>query len=193
MTGPRCRYYRRALRLSQQVPNDTALDVYAYGAGRCYLNLSRLDSAIVLLRQSVQAAWLTHDTMQATRSANVVVDVYSRQGLPDSVRAVVRRLRALYPHTRPGTIARNNLDNTLAAIARTKASMPKPCATAWPSWPFAAPSTTPAKPASCWATSASYFTCKASFGSRSPTALRPARPGAALTAPGAVCCPNSTP
>ncbi|MBO0357621.1 tetratricopeptide repeat protein [Hymenobacter sp. BT186] len=106
--------YNRAWRLAQAAHNDTLVGRHAYHAGRSYYNLVRLDSAVFLLRLSWQASWRAQDLAQVISAGNFLMLTYGDQGRPDSVRAMLSRLRALYPRTRPRTEARARLDNVLA-------------------------------------------------------------------------------
>ena len=106
--------YRRAVRLDRLAGLDTLLAAHAYYAGITYFNLERFDSAAALLRQSVQVHLRLGQIAYAVDAAGYLSSAYSRQGQPDSMRAVRRRLEALYARTRPGTRERTALDDCLA-------------------------------------------------------------------------------
>ncbi len=110
--------YCRALRLAQAAPNDTLLGQNAYYAGRSYFEIGRPDSAAGWLRLGQRASMAGHDTAQAVQTANYLLLAYTSQARPDSVRAVVGWLRALYPHTRPGTRPRDTMNGTLGGYCQ---------------------------------------------------------------------------
>lgn len=112
--------YHRAVRLDQRAHNDTLLARHSFAAGRTYLEIGQLDSAAALLRQSRRASLAATDTTQAVKAANYAADTYARLGLPDSAKAVMRWLQGLYPHTKPGTRARDVLDGTLGGYYQDK-------------------------------------------------------------------------
>ena len=106
--------YLRALALARQVRNDTMVGRQAFFAGRTYFTLSRLDSAADVLSLGLRASQRVQDLGQVVNNSNFLGLTYNSQGHPDSVRAIMRRLQALYPRTKPGTPARASLDGVLA-------------------------------------------------------------------------------
>ncbi len=112
------RRYRLALALDEQAGNDSLRAKHAYLSGICYTRLNSFDSAAAVLRLSTQVYLQQADYGQAVAAAGYLAGAYARLRQPDSARAVRRRLEAVYPRTRPGTGARANLDEFLAAAAQ---------------------------------------------------------------------------
>ena len=107
--------YRQAMLLDQQAGNNKLLAAHAFYAGISYLSLEKLDSAAMLLRQSLRLHLQLGQVGHAVNTADYLSAAYTQGGLPDSVRAVHRRLTALYPRTKAGTEPRADLDAYLAA------------------------------------------------------------------------------
>lgn len=107
--------YLRAARLAEQAHLDSLLARHTYYAGRCYYNVSRVDSAVGLLRRSLRVARRAHDTVQIVNTSNFLYLSYNNQARPDSVRLIIGRMERLYPRTRPRTEARSRLDNLLGS------------------------------------------------------------------------------
>lgn len=106
--------YLRALRLDRRAGNDTLLARHGFLAGITYNAIGQLDSAAVLLRESMRRSIGINNLAQLTQAGGSLTGVYQKQARPDSARAVRRRMEALYPRTAPGSPARDNLDDYLA-------------------------------------------------------------------------------
>ena len=106
--------YLAALRQAGATHDERLRGLAAYGAGRTYYVLSRLDSAAGLLRLGRASSQRAGDLLLVVNNSNFLNITYAAQGHADSARRVVAGLRALYPHVRPGTAARAKLDDVMS-------------------------------------------------------------------------------
>jgi tetratricopeptide (TPR) repeat protein len=65
-------YYRQALALGQQIKNNRVVVSSYTDLGICYINLNKMDSAIMTLEKGIPYARLLNDTVQEARTlANI--------------------------------------------------------------------------------------------------------------------------
>ncbi|MDO7877216.1 tetratricopeptide repeat-containing sensor histidine kinase [Hymenobacter sp. ASUV-10] len=106
--------FLRAIQADERAQDDTLKAQHSLFAGISYYELGRLDSAASLLRQSMRLSLKIDNTPQFTQAGGYLHTVYDKQAQPDSARNLRSRLLKIYPHTKPNSQARLNLDDFLA-------------------------------------------------------------------------------
>ena len=79
-------YYQQALTLSSKLKNNTLILSSLNDIGVCYIELNKLDSAILIFQQAVPVAWQMNDTLKAARITANIGNVYLHKN--DRVKAI---------------------------------------------------------------------------------------------------------
>ncbi|MBL0154390.1 MAG: sensor histidine kinase [Chitinophagaceae bacterium] len=69
-------YYQAALELGKQIKNDRVILSSFHDAGVCYINLNKLDSAVIAFEQAILFAKILNDTLRVARILANIGNVY---------------------------------------------------------------------------------------------------------------------
>lgn len=85
-------YYKQALLLGKQIKNNRLILSSFNDVGVCYINLNKMDSAIIFFEQAIPVAWVLNDTVRVARVTANMGNVYLH--LKDRVKAIEHYLEA---------------------------------------------------------------------------------------------------